>query len=124
MPVLSQDASFICEVWYDADGKPCDQSAVGAVQCRGFMMVDHVLEYDHDLQGKIQHRKCSKCGSKRDALISWLGTFTPGRIDTVQDAIASGDLPGQRYLWDEQDLQTSSKVDPDVSQSSGRTDQR
>lgn len=84
MPVLSVDTSFVCELYYDGAGNVCSPETPGASQCLGLMMVDHVLPYDHTLKGKIQHRKCERCGSKRDALVSWLGnSFVPGRIDTT-----------------------------------------
>jgi hypothetical protein len=49
------------------------------------MKVIATLPYDDSLKGKLQHRVCSKCESRRDTIINELGKQTNGRIVATKE---------------------------------------
>ena len=82
MSKLSHETSFVCSLFVQPDGTT--GAAPSPEPCNGFLVCKEVLPFNPELNGKLQHRICNRCGSPVDTLTTIIGFQTPGRIDTAK----------------------------------------
>lgn len=96
MPRLTEATSMTCQQWHDADGRPCAPNTPGGRVCGAITNVDHTLEFDPEINGKRQHRKCTRCNTLRDSLVVWSDDpddIFPGAIRIDAESNKTARLP-------------------------------